>query len=385
MSPAPGSPAALLSDDLRALMVCRGLTVADVAHRAAVRVSHAELHRLLNGEPAGGPVLEVFLLACGLGADQRRDYLTRYERVLGGAGVPRPAAGPAGPPPTVRAERPSRARRRVAVALLAAVLVGAGVWAGLPLLRPAAGRVSLPVVVVNSAAGPQCSILGDGPVGTCNRQSVADLQLEHERVPAVYFDGPPGELPGAPPAFTATGNQCGQWLDWLRRDPRVFFADLSQRLRLRAGSPDFVVVESLAVETVGPARELGGGIWIRCGTGGDVPAGHQVRCDAAGSPAVVRRREEAGYGPWVPLAGRPVPLDGVRGTDAALSVQSAPGKLYTGFATVGLRLGQRSLTVPIGSAREPYRWIGGGAALLPDASEMYFYDQRRHAWLRGAG
>ncbi|MEU7587171.1 hypothetical protein AB0A95_12805 [Micromonospora sp. NPDC049230] len=76
-------------------------------------------------------------------------------------------------------------------------------------------------------------------------------------------------------------------------------------------------------------------------------------------------------------------LDGEEQADIALLVEPDTNKLYTGFATLDVRLNEKSESVRLGTPEVRYRWIGGGGYPEPSADEMYAYDQAQQKWIKG--
>ncbi|MBM2617873.1 helix-turn-helix domain-containing protein [Actinoplanes sp. LDG1-06] len=401
-SPSP-LPAVRLAGELRGLM--RGRTVADVVLDSRGRVTRDDIDRLLNGERMPEPVVESFLLACRVPTPELRHWLLRYREVHDAPEPAAPAERAGLDAPAERAGLLHRIERRPGLTALVALATFAGLvvavlaavpdWrdmllkddeaqVGPPSPQPStAPATPAPAVSVNN--GNFCVFYGDNNHDNCNALTLASVKPSETSVLWVWFNGSPSELP-TPPAYTSTNYPCGDWIDWLRANPRFYFPDLHKAIVLTGGSSEIVSMSNMRVDTVGPVEPARAGTWIKCGFFGGSDDRFHVRYSTLDGTTQVQEGEEdnpGSYGPWEPMPERKITLDGVQVTDVGLQVVSRPGMRYSGTVTVSVQLNKAGRAVQIGNNKQPLRWIGMAPGTGPDESEMYAYNQTSQAWVKG--
>jgi hypothetical protein len=277
----------------------------------------------------------------------------------------------------------------VVLALLPAVACSfgqSGSRAGRPIApRPSAveaDSTSPPVGIVGN-----CNAVGDNNHINCTFPSTSKALIEvaPSIVKDVWFDGPPDQLP-TPPDYRSENYPCGDWLDWLRGTPNIYFNGPEIDIGLHGDVSDAVALTQARITILKRTkRQVTNGTWINCYFGGGTNAPFYIEVDTgAKTTTLAKYNEDHTLGPAQPMPPAAISLGDGEDALGTVGVRSLPGYCYEGYLTFSATVNGKPWEKTIGSAERPLRWISASRSDYPEGATTSFYgwDRAKKQWVK---
>jgi hypothetical protein len=201
----------------------------------------------------------------------------------------------------------------------------------------------------------------------------------------VWSDGTADQLP-TPPGYQLPSGHCGEWDQWIRTTPTIYFDNPATDLRLQAGQSDIVLISKIEVQIYRrTARTIGSGTWIKCNWGGGSDVFYNVKVDTVKRTTTVQEQNlDSADEQTFEMPPRSIGLSDKGHQEARIFVQSQPGYRYEGALVISATVNGKDVTYTVGSRDKPVRWITDGSAEVDGApgTTYYGWDQRQRRWIR---